>query len=110
MKIITLLLSFAIALCLSACGEAAVPDTAASGKEAVVGPAAESETSQAAKEQMPTSEHKGPKGIANGDIRGGNGGPGGGMRGRIPTDPEIQAVLDENAGEFDLPASKGLRH
>ena len=100
MKIITLLLSFAIALCLSACGEVAAPDTAASGKEAVVGPAAESETSQAAKEQMPTSEHKGPKGIANGDMRGGNGGPGGGMRGTTSTDPEIQTVLDANADKF----------
>ena len=99
MKRIALLLSAALLFCLPACGEASTADTSAPGKgEAGQGEAtAGSETARIPEETpAPSPDHRG-----NGGNRGGNGGPGGGMMGGTPTDPEIQVVLDGNAGKFE---------
>lgn len=99
MKRIALLLGAALLFCLPACGEASTADTTAPGKaEADQGePTAGSETARVPEgTQAPPSDHRG-----NDGNRGGNGGPGGGMMGGTSTDPEIQAVLDGNAGKFE---------
>lgn len=88
MKTIALLLSLALLLCLTGCGSTPVEQAAdepAQTQEKAPNPTAEPE-----KADSPST---------NGERRGGPGGRGG-MMGRAPVDPEIQTVLDENAGKF----------
>lgn len=102
MKKIVLLLSLAALMCLPACGE--VSETETAGPDAnhtvEIEPAEESGTPQGAEEtRTPAAGNENGRPEGSG-MHGGNGGPGGGMMGGSAADPEIQAVLNENAGKF----------
>lgn len=89
MKVIAFLLSLALILCLAGCGSASVEQTTIDKS---------SQTADETTKPVTTPETaKTPAG--NGGMRGGPGGRGG-MMGGGSNDPEIQAVLQDNADKF----------